>query len=147
MRHIWKFGAALAVTLVAGWAIAQSAGSPLKAPAGAIEAVPGPVLQVLAPPTQRPASCAIEVCASGDQNCLQGAFATVMGCLRAGSVGSLLPNCDGCTMPAADTRVFRAHGSGYVLYGTVGGAARGSHKRLLYSIATTVDPPLLLRGE
>ena len=145
MRHVLKIAATLAVLLAAGWAVAQSQGGTMKAPVGAIDAVPGQVLQVVAPQTQRP-SCAIQVCAAGDQTCLQGAFNSVMGCLRSGAVGSLLPDCAGCSLPAGDTKVFRAHGGGIVLYGTIGQPGP-RNKALLKGIAAAVDPPLVLRGE
>ena len=62
----------------------------------------------------------------------------MLACVRGGLAGAL-PNCPGCRVPAPETTVFRAHGSGITLYGTVG-RSRG-HAQLLRAISSAVERP------
>jgi hypothetical protein len=67
------------------------------------------------------AACATFVCPDGDAACGAAQLDAFVACLRgAGPEG--LPECPGYRSPSEDTTVFRATGSGLVLYGTVGGA-------------------------
>ncbi len=146
MKHPWKWLAVAGVLMSAGWALAQGAGHTVqKSPAAAVDAVPGPVLQVIAPQVEPRAMCAVEICVPGDQACLQASFERVMSCLRSGSVGAMLPDCTGCALPGGRGKLFRAHGAGITLYGAIGTPV--SQKRLLQSIANRVEMPLVIRGE
>ncbi len=144
MKRLSKLTICAAILVLGGLALAQSAPPALKAPAVAIDAVPGPVLQAVAP-TQGRSTCAVSMCPPGDQACLQGAFDTVLECLRAGDVGSLLPDCEGCVVPGGRAQIFRAHGGGVVLYGTIGSKIR--NERLLRSLAQSIERPLRLPSE
>lgn len=146
MTHPWKWLVIVGLLTSAGWALAQSAGSAVqKTPAVSIDAVPGPVLQIIAPQVDPRPMCAVEICVPGDQRCLQASFERVMSCLRSGSVGAMLPECVGCALPGGRGKLFRAHGAGIVVYGAIG--ATVSQKRLLRSIADRVEMPMVRLGE
>lgn len=152
-RRRFGGGLVVALALVAGAAGADERGRVLRAPRTTAEVAvlgaPRAALDFLksigksvaADDTGAPL-CGVGECPAGDQQCRQNVFHAVLGCLRDGRLRDL-PGCPGCALPGPQFTIFRAHGDGITLYGTVGPRG-GGHRALLSGISRAVEAPPLL---
>lgn len=83
--------------------------------------------------------CAVPGCLGFDPECRQRVFTAVLACVQQGGIAEVPP-------PGQGVEVFRAQGSGFVLYGTLG-APGGNHRALLTTLSGLVEsapPPGLM---
>jgi hypothetical protein len=83
------------------------------------------------------ATCSAFQCPDGDAACGATQLDAFVACLR-GAGPNGLPECPGCRSPSEDTTVFRATGSGLILYGTVGGVG-AAHAPFLRGAARLIE--------
>lgn len=116
-----------ALLAAAAWAAPPITASPPPhaAPSGLLGVLGGDV------PAAAP-SCPVVPCLPGDQDCLQAAFHAVQRCAAAGLAPQL--------SAAPGATVFRAHGGGYTVYGTLSPGLGTPDRDLLDAWRLTLEP-------
>ncbi|MCB9538139.1 MAG: hypothetical protein H6704_17935 [Myxococcales bacterium] len=116
-----------ALLAAAAWAAPPITASPTP------QATPSGLLGVIGGDVRGAApTCPVVPCLPGDQGCLQAAFQAVRRCADAGLAPEL--------SAAPGATVFRAHGGGYTLYGTLSPGRGGPDRDLLSAWRLTLEP-------